>query len=108
MLKGAVQQMKNNENLGKLYMELQKAKKKQQVTHMDRLAAKDKEIEYLKEQLEAKDSEIQNLTEMIQGRDDMNENVMAKDPEFEALVADWTAELEKEKKIGSGRNGQSE
>ncbi|EFO90400.1 hypothetical protein CRE_01305 [Caenorhabditis remanei] len=73
--------------LGKLYMELQEAKKPQEAL-MARLAAKDKEIEYLMEQhkakLAAKDSEIQNLKEMIQGGDEMNENLMAKDPEVEA------------------------
>ncbi|KAF1759421.1 hypothetical protein GCK72_015888 [Caenorhabditis remanei] len=56
--------------LGKLYMQLQEAKKPQEAL-MSQLAAKDKEIEYLMEQLETKDSEIQNLKEMIQGGDDL-------------------------------------
>ncbi|EFO90420.1 hypothetical protein CRE_01257 [Caenorhabditis remanei] len=55
--------------LGKLYLELQEAKKPQEVL-MARLTAKDKVIEYLMEQheekLDAKDSEIQNLTKMVQ------------------------------------------
>ncbi|EFO90410.1 hypothetical protein CRE_01260 [Caenorhabditis remanei] len=84
--------------LGKLYMELQEAKKPHEAL-MAKLAQKDKEIEYLMEQLEAKDSEIQNLKEMIQGGDEMNEK---------AVMADWMAELENEKKIENGRDGQSE
>ncbi|KAF1759423.1 hypothetical protein GCK72_015890 [Caenorhabditis remanei] len=76
--------------LGKLYMELQEAKKPQEAL-MAQLVDKDKEIEYLMEQLEAKDSEILNL--MIQGGDEMNEK---------AVMADWMAELE------NGRDGKSE
>ncbi|EFO90380.1 hypothetical protein CRE_01261 [Caenorhabditis remanei] len=82
--------------LGKLYMELQEAKKPQEAL-MSQLAAKDKEIEYLMEQhkakLAAKDSEIQKLKEMIQGGDEMNEK---------AVIADSMAELK------DGRDGQSE
>ncbi|EFO90412.1 hypothetical protein CRE_01308 [Caenorhabditis remanei] len=79
--------------LGKLYVELQEAKKPQEAL-MAQLAAKDKEIENLTKQydakLTAKDLEIQKKTfyrilkEVIQGGDEMNENVMAKDPEVEA------------------------
>ncbi|EFO90387.1 hypothetical protein CRE_01313 [Caenorhabditis remanei] len=54
--------------LGKLYVELQEAKKPQEAL-MARLAAKNKGIEYLtkqhEEKLAAKDSEIQNLTKMV-------------------------------------------
>ncbi|KAF1759431.1 hypothetical protein GCK72_015898 [Caenorhabditis remanei] len=54
--------------LGKLYMDLQEAKKPQDAL-MARLAAKNKGIEYLTKQhetkLAAKDSEIQRLTEMV-------------------------------------------
>ncbi|KAF1759428.1 hypothetical protein GCK72_015895 [Caenorhabditis remanei] len=87
--------------LGKLYIELQEAKKPQEAL-MAQLAAKDKEIEYLMEQLEGKNSEIQNLKEMIQEGDEMNENVMAKDGKIEAFVADWVAKLKRD------RDGQSE
>ncbi|EFO90389.1 hypothetical protein CRE_01258 [Caenorhabditis remanei] len=54
--------------LGKLYIELQEAKKSQEAL-MARLAAKNKGIEYLTRQheakLAAKDSEIQRLTKMV-------------------------------------------
>ncbi|EFO90404.1 hypothetical protein CRE_01314 [Caenorhabditis remanei] len=54
--------------LGRVYMELQEAKKPQEAL-MARLAAKDKGIEYLtkqhEEKLAAKDSEIQRLTENV-------------------------------------------
>ncbi|EFO90396.1 hypothetical protein CRE_01293 [Caenorhabditis remanei] len=83
-------------DLGKLYVELQEAKKPQEAL-MAQLAAKDKEIEYVMEQhkakLVAKDSEIQNLKEMIQGGDEMNENLMAKDPEVEYLTRQHEAKL---------------
>ncbi|KAF1759422.1 hypothetical protein GCK72_015889 [Caenorhabditis remanei] len=67
------EQKKKNEEvvhveLGKLYVELQEAKKPQEAL-MARLAAKNKGIEYLtkqhEEKLAAKDSEIQNLTKMV-------------------------------------------
>ncbi|EFO90432.1 hypothetical protein CRE_01317 [Caenorhabditis remanei] len=48
--------------LGKLYMELQEAKR----PHDDQLAVKDKEIEYFMKKLEAKDLEIQNLKDSVQ------------------------------------------
>ncbi|KAF1759416.1 hypothetical protein GCK72_015883 [Caenorhabditis remanei] len=48
--------------LGKLYVELQEAKR----PHDDQLAVKDKEIEFFLKQLEAKDSEIQNLKDSVQ------------------------------------------
>ncbi|EFO90363.1 hypothetical protein CRE_01316 [Caenorhabditis remanei] len=54
--------------LGKLYLELQEAKKPQEAL-MARLAAKNKGIEYLTKQYEAKlaakDSEIERLTEIV-------------------------------------------
>ncbi|EFO90395.1 hypothetical protein CRE_01310 [Caenorhabditis remanei] len=87
--------------LGKLYMELQEAKKPQDAL-MDQLAAKEKEIEYLMGQLEVKNSEIKNLKDMIQGGDEMNENLLAKDGKIEAFVADWVAKLKRD------RDGQSE
>ncbi|KAF1759419.1 hypothetical protein GCK72_015886 [Caenorhabditis remanei] len=72
--------------LGKLYMELQEAKKPQEAL-MARLAVKDKEIECLMEQLKAKlaakDSEIQNLQKMIQGGDEMNEKAVMADGQSE-------------------------
>ncbi|KAF1759434.1 hypothetical protein GCK72_015901 [Caenorhabditis remanei] len=81
--------------LGKLYMELQEAKKPQEAL-MAQLAAKDKEIEFLMEQhkskLAAKDSEIQNLKEMIQGGEEMNMNVIAKDAEVEAVMTGGQSE----------------
>ncbi|EFO90411.1 hypothetical protein CRE_01296 [Caenorhabditis remanei] len=49
-------------DLGKLYMELQEAKKPQEAL-MTQLAAKDKEIENLTDQLEAKDQEATNIRE---------------------------------------------
>ncbi|KAF1759426.1 hypothetical protein GCK72_015893 [Caenorhabditis remanei] len=63
--------------LGRLYLELQEAKKPQEAL-MARLAAKDKGIEYLtkqhEEKLAAKDSEIQNLTIMVQEGGVKNKN----------------------------------
>ncbi|EFO90388.1 hypothetical protein CRE_01291 [Caenorhabditis remanei] len=49
-------------DLGKLYMELQEAKKPQEAL-MTQLAAKDKEVECLTDQLEAKDQEATNIRE---------------------------------------------
>ncbi|EFO90385.1 hypothetical protein CRE_01253 [Caenorhabditis remanei] len=60
--------------LGKLYMELQEAKKPQEA----RLAAKNKEMEYVTKQnvakLAAKDSEIQNLAEIVKEGEEKNKN----------------------------------
>ncbi|EFO90430.1 hypothetical protein CRE_01254 [Caenorhabditis remanei] len=106
-------------DLGKLYMDLQEAKKPQEAL-MARLAAKGQEIIYISEQhkakLAAKDSEIQRLTEMVQHGDEKNENLQevidklqkmmdAKDREIRATnerVADLEAELK------GGRDGQLE
>ncbi|KAF1759438.1 hypothetical protein GCK72_015905 [Caenorhabditis remanei] len=86
-------------DLGKLYVDLQEAKKPQE-TLMAQLAAKDKEMENLTDQLEAKDSEIQNRTEKIENLQeiiyDLQMTKVAKDKEIGKMterLADLEAEL---------------
>ncbi|KAF1749629.1 hypothetical protein GCK72_026097 [Caenorhabditis remanei] len=65
--------------LGKLYVELQEAKKPQEAVGAQ-LAAKEKEIEYLTKQheakLAAKDSEIQNLKETVKEEEEKKKRLM--------------------------------
>ncbi|KAF1759441.1 hypothetical protein GCK72_015908 [Caenorhabditis remanei] len=102
-------------DLGKLYMELQEAKKPQEALTAQ-LAAKDKEIVYLtkqqKSKLAAKDSKILILTEKNENLQEIiykhQMTMMAKDRQLEALkekVADLEAELAE---LKDGRDGQSE
>ncbi|KAF1759418.1 hypothetical protein GCK72_015885 [Caenorhabditis remanei] len=67
------------------------------------IIANDQEIKALKERVTELEKDLEYYRD-----DEMDKNVMTKDPEFEAFMADWKAELENGKKIDNRRDGQTE